>query len=108
MDTSLFNKIIFGPINSRRLGNSLGINLLPIENKFCNFNCIYCECGWTRNTIKEKLILANPKKIKDLNTYGLDKITPVKHLIGITEYNKEYLSAKRNWGHRLDEDDLQD
>jgi wyosine [tRNA(Phe)-imidazoG37] synthetase (radical SAM superfamily) len=65
LDTSLFNKIIFGPINSRRLGNSLGINLLPIENKFCNFNCIYCECGWTRNTIKEKLILANPKKIKE-------------------------------------------
>jgi GTP cyclohydrolase II len=55
-----------------------------------------------------RLMTNNPKKIKDLNTYGLDKITPVKHLIGITEYNKEYLSAKRNWGHRLDEDDLQD
>ena len=55
-----------------------------------------------------RLMTNNPKKINDLNTHGLDKITPVKHLIGITEYNKEYLSAKRNWGHRLDEDDLQD
>lgn len=43
----LFNDIVFGPIVSRRFGNSLGINLLPLENKVCNFNCIYCECGWT-------------------------------------------------------------
>ena len=44
--TSLFNNIIFGPIRSRRLGLSLGVNLLPVESKLCNFNCIYCECGW--------------------------------------------------------------
>ena len=43
----LFNDIVFGPINSRRFGISLGINLLPLKNKVCNFNCIYCECGWT-------------------------------------------------------------
>lgn len=43
----LFDKIIFGPLNSRRFGKSLGINLLPLDNKVCNFNCIYCECGWT-------------------------------------------------------------
>jgi wyosine [tRNA(Phe)-imidazoG37] synthetase (radical SAM superfamily) len=43
----LFHDIIFGPINSRRFGVSLGINTLPLENKVCNFNCIYCECGWT-------------------------------------------------------------
>ncbi|MEO8759379.1 MAG: radical SAM protein [Bacteroidia bacterium] len=43
----LFNDIVFGPIKSRRFGNSLGINLLPLTNKVCNFNCIYCECGWT-------------------------------------------------------------
>ncbi len=42
----LFNDIIFGPIRSRRLGNSLGINLLPKNNKVCTFNCVYCECGW--------------------------------------------------------------
>ena len=44
--TSLYDNIIFGPIKSRRLGLSLGVNLLPIESKLCNFNCIYCECGW--------------------------------------------------------------
>ena len=37
---------VFGPIHSRRLGNSLGINLLPTKGKICNFDCIYCECGW--------------------------------------------------------------
>ncbi len=47
MATFLFDRIIFGPVRSRRLGASLGINLLPSTRKFCNFNCIYCECGWT-------------------------------------------------------------
>jgi wyosine [tRNA(Phe)-imidazoG37] synthetase (radical SAM superfamily) len=46
MATFLFDDIIFGPVTSRRLGASLGINLLPANSKFCNFNCIYCECGW--------------------------------------------------------------
>ncbi len=44
--TALYENIIFGPIQSRRLGLSLGINLLPIHSKLCNFDCIYCECGW--------------------------------------------------------------
>ena len=43
----LFNDVIFGPVRSRRLGLSLGINLLPLHEKYCSFNCIYCECGWT-------------------------------------------------------------
>lgn len=47
MSTFLFNEIIFGPVKSRRLGLSLGINLLPVKRKVCNFNCVYCECGWT-------------------------------------------------------------
>jgi len=42
----LREKTVFGPIKSRRLGTSLGINLLPEEGKICNFDCIYCECGW--------------------------------------------------------------
>lgn len=41
--------IIFGPISSRRLGRSLGINLLPDNGKVCNFDCIYCECGWNQD-----------------------------------------------------------
>ena len=44
--TALFEDIIFGPVHSRRLGLSLGVNLLPLKVKLCNFDCIYCECGW--------------------------------------------------------------
>ncbi len=39
--------VIYGPINSRRLGRSLGINLLPTAFKLCSFNCVYCQYGWT-------------------------------------------------------------
>lgn len=42
----LFEEIVFGPIHSRRLGVSLGVNVLPTEKKYCSFNCVYCECGW--------------------------------------------------------------
>ena len=40
---------VFGPIFSRRLGSSLGINLLPVNGKMCNFDCVYCECGWNKD-----------------------------------------------------------
>lgn len=57
MPTFLFDKIVFGPVRSRRLGVSLGINLLPATRKVCNFDCIYCECGWTpvKDAGREKL-----------------------------------------------------
>ena len=45
MSTVIYDSPIFGPIHSRRLGISLGINLLPKGGKFCSFDCIYCECG---------------------------------------------------------------
>ena len=45
MSTMLFPSPIFGPVHSRRLGVSLGINLLPADGKICSFDCIYCECG---------------------------------------------------------------
>lgn len=45
MSTILFDRIVFGPVHSRRLGVSLGMNLLPSDGKLCSFNCIYCECG---------------------------------------------------------------
>ena len=44
--TALYPQIIYGPVRSRRLGLSLGVNLLPLEAKLCTFDCIYCECGW--------------------------------------------------------------
>lgn len=46
MSTLLFDAPIFGPVRSRRLGVSLGINLLPADGKVCSFDCIYCECGF--------------------------------------------------------------
>ncbi len=49
MSTILFDKIVFGPVHSRRLGVSLGINLLPVDGKVCSFDCIYCECGLNRD-----------------------------------------------------------
>ncbi|MDR2233540.1 MAG: radical SAM protein, partial [Tannerella sp.] len=45
MSTFLFNEIVYGPVHSRRLGVSLGINISPADGKRCTFNCIYCECG---------------------------------------------------------------
>ncbi len=45
--------IIYGPVNSRRLGRSLGINLLPLNYKLCSFNCVYCHYGWTQRLASE-------------------------------------------------------
>ena len=79
MGTFLFEDIIFGPVNSRRLGISLGLNLVPVNRKVCTFNCIYCECGWTnerhlpsegfpaRELIAESLI----KKLVEMKSGGV-------------------------------------
>lgn len=45
-DTKLHGNVVFGPVKSRRLGTSLGINLSPYDRKICSFDCIYCECGF--------------------------------------------------------------
>lgn len=47
--TILFHEIVYGPVQSRRLGRSLGVNLLPYDGKLCSFDCIYCECGFNRD-----------------------------------------------------------
>ena len=46
MSTIIYPSPIFGPVHSRRLGVSLGINLMPADGKICSFDCIYCECGF--------------------------------------------------------------
>ena len=85
MGTFLFDKVVFGPIKSRRLGNSLGINLLPINYKHCNFDCIYCECGWSKtNEVEKEAMISydemkihldkSLKKLYDLNQ-KIDTIT---------------------------------
>jgi wyosine [tRNA(Phe)-imidazoG37] synthetase (radical SAM superfamily) len=63
MATFLFNDIIFGPVESRRLGVSLGVNLLPEDYKYCTYDCLYCECGWTINQT-QKLKLHTREEIK--------------------------------------------
>jgi len=85
MATFLFDEIVFGPVKSRRLGVSLGINLLPTKKKICNFNCIYCECGWTSDIEKavsrlpgrEEVYNALDHKLSDLNkkSLAIDVIT---------------------------------
>ncbi len=50
-----FEDIVFGPIKSRRLGASLGVNLLPAHGKICNFDCVYCECGWNKDGREDKM-----------------------------------------------------
>lgn len=50
-----FDEIVFGPISSRRLGSSLGVNLLPSKGKLCNFDCVYCECGWNKDGRDDKM-----------------------------------------------------
>jgi wyosine [tRNA(Phe)-imidazoG37] synthetase (radical SAM superfamily) len=54
---------VFGPIFSRRLGSSLGINLLPEKGKTCNFDCIYCECGWNRDG-RNDTVLPSAEKVR--------------------------------------------
>lgn len=51
----LFNSIIYGPIRSRRLGVSLGVNLMPTDAKLCTFDCVYCECGWNQPILHPQL-----------------------------------------------------
>lgn len=50
-----FDDIVFGPIFSRRLGSSLGVNILPSKGKLCNFDCVYCECGWNKDGISDNI-----------------------------------------------------
>ena len=49
MSTIIYPSPVFGPVHSRRLGISLGINLLPADGKVCSFDCIYCECGFNED-----------------------------------------------------------
>ena len=59
----LFNELIFGPIHSRRLGLSLGVNLLPVDAKICSFDCIYCECGY--NTTMKDSPIPNREQVRE-------------------------------------------
>ena len=79
-----FNDIVFGPISSRRLGSSLGVNILPSKGKLCNFDCVYCECGWNKDGTAdrrfptyEEVVAAFEEKMSSLSAEGVkvDSIT---------------------------------
>ncbi len=74
MGTFLFDGIVFGPVKSRRLGVSLGINLLPDQKKICTFNCIYCECGWTITPETESRFFPNRKEVYEALSSRLSKM----------------------------------
>ncbi len=82
--TILFHEIVYGPVHSRRMGTSLGVNLLPYDGKLCSFDCIYCECGFNRDfrtktklPDRENVQAALKDKLQSLQKEGakLDVIT---------------------------------
>lgn len=84
MNRVLFHSTIFGPIHSRRLGTSLGINLLPDDGKICSFDCVYCEAGWNAQGTgttglppREKVASMLEEKLRSMaeNNERLDVIT---------------------------------
>jgi len=77
MSTVIYPSPIFGPVHSRRLGVSLGINLLPADGKFCSFDCIYCECGFNADfrphqklPTREEVRHALESRLKDMQENG--------------------------------------
>lgn len=111
----LFNEIAYGPIRSRRLGVSLGMEIMPLTHKLCTFDCIYCECGWNqpishpvlptreevRKALEDKLALMQ-KEDADLDVItfsGNGEPTLHPHFLGIIEdtcmlRNQYYPNAK--------------
>ena len=75
--TVIYPSPIFGPIHSRRLGVSLGINLMPADGKLCTFNCIYCECGFNEDfrpklsrPTREEVRQALEARLQDMQANG--------------------------------------
>ena len=77
----LFDSIVYGPIRSRRLGVSLGMNLMPTTAKLCTFDCVYCECGWNQSVshpvlpTREQVREALTSRLIALSSNQLDVIT---------------------------------
>ncbi len=77
MSTIIYPSPIFGPVHSRRLGVSLGINLLPADGKTCTFDCVYCECGFNADhrpqqklPTRERVAAALESKLLDMQHNG--------------------------------------
>ena len=77
MSTIIYPSPIFGPVHSRRLGLSLGINLLPADGKVCSFDCVYCECGFNEDhrpqlplPTREEVAKALEQKLQQMQAEG--------------------------------------
>ena len=95
----LFDSIVYGPIRSRRLGVSLGMNLMPTTAKLCTFDCVYCECGWnqpvshpvlpTREQVREalasRLIALSHNQLDVITFSGNGEPTLHPEFLGIIE-----------------------
>ena len=75
--TVIYPSPIFGPVHSRRLGVSLGINLMPADGKLCSFDCVYCECGFNADfrpkqsrPTREEVYAALEARLKDMQQNG--------------------------------------
>jgi wyosine [tRNA(Phe)-imidazoG37] synthetase (radical SAM superfamily) len=82
----LFHDVIFGPVRSRRLGLSLGINLLPSHSKYCSFNCIYCECGWTPETGNLVPDLPSRDIVSEYLEYRLKELIEEDHIPNVMTF----------------------
>ena len=95
----LFDSIVYGPIRSRRLGVSLGMNLMPTTAKLCTFDCVYCECGWnqpvshpaipTRQEVREalasRLVALSPNSLDVITFSGNGEPTLHQDFLGIIQ-----------------------
>ena len=71
----LFENSIVGPIHSRRLGSSLGVNLLPLKHKHCSYDCIYCECGWNSESERQEMVYATVGELECMLQRRLEQLT---------------------------------
>lgn len=78
MSTVLYSSPVFGPVHSRRLGVSLGINLMPADGKLCTFDCIYCECGFNgshhphlKRPTQQEVAKALEEKLQQMQAEGV-------------------------------------
>lgn len=70
----LQSKIIYGPIKSRRIGVSLGVNLLPPKIKVCSFDCLYCQYGWTDFALMENAEYPKPEEVRKALEEALERL----------------------------------
>ncbi len=82
--TFLFDQVIFGPIHSRRLGLSLGVNLLPVDAKICSFNCLYCECGF--NTTIQEFPFPTREQVSEILSQKLQQMVAANEIPNVITF----------------------